>query len=320
MVADGSIPAFSGWEISPYGSLAKPDQSTEEDAQGVGATMNTSAIREGSDMEMFQEGLHNERKRSEAIAQVMALKTGQNYSERLSAISHFTMEIAHHLNNTLTPIICYAQMLSQGSCSPIQEKRLRKITEAAYRAKEIIDGLMSFAGGQPTHVLPIDFKAVTEETIHVAEGMLWLPSRQVEFHAAPGSTTILGDPHQISQAILHLLKNAMQATTDGTRRIQVCIEHEDKAKVALSVRDNGCGIPPEILPKVLLPFFTTREGEGVGLGLSIVNGIAEAHEAEMEISTDIGKGTCVRMVFPAFEEPFPQPPERNHEPLQVVES
>jgi len=291
----------------------------DQDAQGNGATMNATVKREDPESEMPQNGLHNDIRKGESLARVMALKTGQNYSERLSAISHFTMEIAHHLNNSLTPIICYAQMLAQGSCSPVQEKRLRKITEAAYRAKEIIDGLMSFAGGHATHVLPIDLKAVAEETVSVAEGLLWIPSRQIEITADSRPMTILGDPHQISQAVLHLLKNAMQATRDDSRRIHLRIQHQEGTGISLEVEDNGCGIPQDLLPKVLLPFFTTHDGEGVGLGLSIVNGIAEAHEALLEIHTEVGKGTRVRLVFPSFEEQILQPPVRNHEPLQVVE-
>jgi len=131
-----------------------------------------------------------------SMAQVVGIRLQQDYSERLSAISHFSMEIAHHLNNSLTPIIGYAQLLSQGSCSPEQKKRLQKITEAAHHAKEIIDGLIAFAGGQPTQILPVDLNTLTRETIEVAEGLLWLPTRQIQFDPFPGLPPLLGDPHQ----------------------------------------------------------------------------------------------------------------------------
>ncbi len=239
------------------------------------------------------------------IAKVMGVKLHQDYSERLSAISHFSMEIAHHLNNSLTPIICYAQLLTQGAVSQEQKKRLQKITEAAHHAKEIIDGLIAFAGGQPTQVLPVDLNIVARETIEVAEGLLWLPTRQVHFEGSPWNTTLLGDPNQISQVILLLLKNAMQATDYEDRWIDVRTRVDEESRIVLEVEDNGTGIPSEILPKVLLPFFTTHEGEGVGLGLSIVNGISEAHGAHLEIQTEVGKGTLVRISFPPVSENLP---------------
>jgi signal transduction histidine kinase len=140
----------------------------------------------------------------------------------------------------------------------------------------------------------------------VAEGLLWLPSRQVRFTGSPLATPLLGDPHQISQAILLLLKNAMQATDPEERKIEVRTLVTEDSRVVLEVEDNGTGIPGEILPKVLLPFFTTRDGEGVGLGLSIVNGIAEAHGAHLEIQTKVGKGTLIRISFPPAEENLPE--------------
>ncbi len=267
--------------------------------------MNVSVLRDevtehpGSDC--FPTGQGSEK----SLAKVMGIKLRQDYSERLSAISHFSMEIAHHLNNSLTPIICYAQILSQGSVSPEQKKRLQKITEAAHHAKEIIDGLISFGGGQPTHVLPVDLNTVARESIEVAGGLLWLPMRQVHFDGCFPPARLLGDPNQISQVLLLLLKNAMQATDPDDRRIDVRTRIGEDSSIILEVEDNGTGIPSEILPKVLLPFFTTRDGDGVGLGLSIVNGIAEAHGGHLEIQTEVGKGTLVRISFPPAGENLP---------------
>ena len=268
--------------------------------------MNASVIRERASEHQAQDCSQTGQGSERSLSKVMGIKLRQDYSERLSAISHFSMEIAHHLNNSLTPIICYAQLLSQGSASPEQKKRLQKITEAAYHVKEIIDGLISFAAGQPTQVLPVDLNTVARETIEVAEGMLWLPTRQVHLEGATPTVRLLGDPHQISQMLLLLLKNAMQATDAGNRRIVVRTRINEDQRVLLEVEDNGTGIPSEILPKVLLPFFTTRDGDGVGLGLSIVNGIAEAHGAHLEIQTEVGKGTLVSISFPPVEDHLPE--------------
>lgn len=267
--------------------------------------MSVSLLKEVITNDLERESSYSQPGNERSYAKVMGIRLRQDYSERLSAISHFSMEIAHHLNNSLTPIICYAQLLSQGSASPEQKKRLEKITEAAHHAKEIIDGLLSFAGGQPTQILPVELNIVVRETIDLAEGLLWLPSRQVVFDASPELPTLLGDPNQISQMLLHLLKNAMQATDPMTRRIEVRTYVDVNGRIVLEVEDNGTGIASEILPKVLLPFFTTRDGEGVGLGLSIVNGIAEAHGAHLEIQTGEGQGTIILISFPPVAENLP---------------
>ncbi|NUN95227.1 MAG: hypothetical protein HUU16_03545 [Candidatus Omnitrophica bacterium] len=239
---------------------------------------------------------------SEATADAaLAIKSEQQYSERLSAISHFTVEIASHLNNSLTPIICYAQMLEQASCTPAQGTKLRKITEAAYRAKEVIDGLMAFADEQPVRVRRIDLNELVRETVVVARDLLWLPENQVSLELSPEHPTILGDPHQISQAVLHLLRNAMQAarTSGAGTELLVRTFLNNEGKAGVEVVDRGHGIPQEILPKILLPFFTTRPDEGAGLGLSIVHGITEAHGGEIGIETREGNGTAVKLSFPA---------------------
>jgi signal transduction histidine kinase len=239
--------------------------------------------------------------REAAAAKFMEIKERQPYSERLSAISHFSSEVAHHINNSLTPIICYAQMLEQGQATPQQRKRLGKIIESAYRAKELIDGLMAFAEGQPTQVLPMDLSRIVRETLAVAHDLLWLPLDQVKLDLTKEAAVILGDQHQITQALLHLLKNAFQATSNAEREITLKTFVTPNGRTAVEVSDNGSGIPATNLPKVLLPFFTTLQEGGVGLGLSIVHGIAEAHGAALDILTEEGRGTTVRITFPTVE-------------------
>ncbi len=239
--------------------------------------------------------------REVSSAAALGLKSEQQYSERLSAISHFTFEIAHHLNNSLTPIICYAQMLEQASCTPAQGSKLRKISEAAYRAKEIIDGLLAFADEQPVRVRRIDLNELVRETVLVARDLLWLPEGLVRMDLSPEHPTILGDPHQVSQALLHLLRNAQQATPSEGEGKEILVRTflNNEGKAGIEVADQGNGIPQEILPKILLPFFTTRPDEGAGLGLSIVHGITEAHGGEIGIQSCPESGTRIALSFPA---------------------
>jgi signal transduction histidine kinase len=226
------------------------------------------------------------------------------YSERLSAISHFTTEVALQLNNLLTPIICYAQLIAQLSDSGRFRDRLEKILTAARQAKAVMDGLLDFAGKQERHVEKLDLNRIVKETIPIACDLFSLEKGDVEFERDDNPVAFQGDPHQMVQALLHLLRNAAQATQPDQRPIVVRVSREDgngeegTRKVILDVEDRGCGISKKILPKVLLPFFTTREEEGAGLGLSTVFGIVEAHGGDLEIDTEEGKGTTVRISLP----------------------
>jgi len=214
---------------------------------------------------------------------VLGLKANQQYSERLSAISHFSSEIAASLNNSLTPIVGYSQLLSQGQCNGSQREKLGKITEAAFQAKEIIEGLLTFANDQVPQLIQVDLNMVIRETVGWAEDFLSLPKQNVSLKLEEELQPVLGDPHQLTQALLQLLKNAKQSGEGKKCKIEVTTENSEEG-VRLSVRDNGCGMPQSVLPKILLPFFTTRGDDSVGLGLSIANGIVEAHGAELVLS------------------------------------
>lgn len=238
--------------------------------------------------------------RAAGVDTFLTLKGDQNYSERLSAISHFSMEIAHHVNNCLTPIICYAQMLSQSTCTPQQRNKLEKIQEAAAQAKDVIDSLMSFSQGHPTQIAPVDINRVVRESVPVASDLLWLDRDHMVVETPVTPVVILGDFHQLSQALLHILKNSLEATSADNRRVILRSYTNENGEAVLEVTDNGRGIPHKALAKVLLPFFTTAKGERAGLGLAIVSGIAEGHGAEIEIETEEGSGTTVRIVFPAL--------------------
>ena len=229
--------------------------------------------------------------------------TPVRYSERLSAISHFTTEVALQLNNLLTPIICYAQLIGQSGDSVRFRDRLQKILTAARQAKGLMDGLLDFAGKQERHIEKLDLNRIVKETIPIACDLFWLDKGDVEFELDDNPVTFHGDPHQMVQALLHLLRNAAQATQPEQRPVVVRVFRKagdgGGSEVILEVEDCGCGISKKVLPKVLLPFFTTREEEGAGLGLSTVFGIVEAHGGDLEIDTEVGKGTTVRISLPA---------------------
>jgi len=120
--------------------------------------------------------------------------------------------------------------------------------------------------------------------------------------------SIFGDPNQLEQVFLNLISNARDALDDsGERKKELIIasalsEDGGGRSVVVSVKDTGVGIPPEILEKVLEPFFSTKPvGKGTGLGLSLCFGIVEAHRGRLEIKSKQGEGTEVRIILPVQE-------------------
>lgn len=245
----------------------------------------------------------------EAFEQVLKLKFQQTYSERLSAISHFTTTVAARLNDLLTPIVCYSQLMLQSHESQRFQNSIEKILTAAREAKTIMDGLLDFTSEQPRHTESLNLSRIIRETIPIAAELLELNENDVRFEEEAPLPRFKGDPHQMVQVVLHLLRNAIRATVPAERPVVIRASASSnelrrwngtlKTGLVLEVTDRGCGIPQRDLCKVLLPFFTTRPDEGIGLGLSIVYGVVQAHGGDMEIESHVGKGTTIRLFLPA---------------------
>lgn len=225
-------------------------------------------------------------------------KGKQEYSERLSAISHFTSNLASELNNTLTPIVCYSQLLLQADLPDHYKVWLERVLEASDRATEIIRGMLDYSSSQVLFPEKVDLHQTVRESLSMARDLFGLDEKQVTLKAVDPIPLVSGDRSQLVHAFLHLLRNAIDSTPEERRRIKIRIKQDIKGGPILEIKDNGKGIPNKNLPKILLPFFTTH-GEGhAGLGLSIVNGIVESHKAQMDFETEYGKGTLVRVTFP----------------------
>ncbi|MCA9428482.1 MAG: HAMP domain-containing histidine kinase [Candidatus Omnitrophica bacterium] len=232
------------------------------------------------------------------VERMLELKGRQNYSERLSAVSHFTSSLASELNNTLTPIVCYSQLLLQADLPEHYKSWLSRILEASDRATEIIRGMLDFSSNQVLFPEKVDLYQTVRESLSMARDLFGLDEKQVSLKSFRPDPMVSGDRGQLVHAILHLVRNAIDSTQPERRRIKVRIKGDLRENPILEIKDNGKGIPQKNLTKILLPFFTTHEEGHAGLGLSIVNGIVESHKAQLDFETAYGKGTLVRISFP----------------------
>ena len=209
-------------------------------------------------------------------------------SEKLSAIGRLVAGVAHEINNPLTGIIGYSQMLlSMGDLDPMVEKGLRIIKEEADRAVKIIQNLLQFARKHPPQRELTSINLLIQKTLELKEYELRVNNIEVILDLDPDLPLTVVDPHQLQQVFINILTNAQQAIMSaGVKEGRITIKTElinfGEPMIRISIADNGPGIPEEIIDKIFDPFFTTKEvGQGTGLGLSICYGIIKEHNGNI---------------------------------------
>ena len=249
------------------------------------------------------------------LATVERLKATQAQllqAEKLSAIGQLVAGVAHELNNPLTSVIGYAQLLQEeirdagDGAEPATPTGLahdlRRIAEESERAAKIVRNLLAFARRQSAARAEQDVADVMTRVLSLRSYEFRLNAIEVETVFEPGLPPVLGDGGQLQQALLNLLLNAEQAMrARPVRRIRVGARRVPEADaVELFIADTGHGIPEENLRRIFDPFFTTREvGEGTGLGLSICYGIVRDHGGQISVESRVGQGTTFKVLLPA---------------------
>lgn len=245
-----------------------------------------------------------------ALVQLRATQTQLLQAEKLSAIGHLVAGVAHELNNPLTSVIGYAQLLEDqllASADQIQNaaalvQDVRRIAAESERAARIVRNLHAFARRQSAARALHDAGAVLERAVSLREHALSSSGTDVQRKFEPGLPLVRADSHQLQQALVNLILNAEQAMHgSAVRRLVVGSRFDETAgAVELFVTDSGHGIAEADLPRIFDPFFTTRDvGEGTGLGLSICYGIIRDHGGQIAASSPIGNGTTFSILLPA---------------------
>ncbi|HET7698522.1 MAG TPA: ATP-binding protein [Vicinamibacterales bacterium] len=248
------------------------------------------------------------------LATVERLKATQAQllqAEKLSAIGQLVAGVAHELNNPLTSVIGYAQLLQEevreadesGAPAPSGLAHdLRRIAEESERAAKIVRNLLAFARRQSAARSEQDVADLMTRVLSLRAYEFRLNAIEVESRFESGLPAVLGDGGQLQQALLNLLLNAEQAMRARTvRRISVGARRvPDADAIEIFIADTGHGIPEENLRRIFDPFFTTREvGEGTGLGLSICYGIVRDHGGQISVESRVGQGTTFKVLLPA---------------------
>ncbi|HKE90929.1 MAG TPA: ATP-binding protein, partial [Gemmatimonadales bacterium] len=214
-------------------------------------------------------------------------------SEKMSAIGQLIAGIAHDLNNPLASVVGFADFLAEsGDVPQALAEPLRVIRQEAERAATIVKNLLSFARRQEGERLPQPLQPLLESVLALLRNEMMALKVETELFVEPHIPDIEMNPNQIKQVFVNLLNNAAQAIASTGRPGHITVSAKRWLDgVAVSVADDGPGIPEELLPRVFEPFFTTKtEGEGTGLGLSICQGIIKEHGGRITLESSVGVG------------------------------
>lgn len=230
-------------------------------------------------------------------------------ADRLASLGQLAASVAHEINNPISGVLNLSMLLERlmanGTFPPGREAEFRKylgrISSESARVGRIVSDLLAFSRRSKTHRAPADLNKLVRATVGLAEHKLKLINAEVVLELQDNLPQVECDASQIQQVILNLVLNgaqAMQSNSGGKLTIGTRLVAEGN-NVELSVRDTGEGIAPEDLPRIFDPFFTTKaEGKGVGLGLSVLYGIVEAHEGEVDVTSRRNEGSTFLVTLP----------------------
>ncbi|OYT75379.1 MAG: hypothetical protein CFK49_03595 [Armatimonadetes bacterium JP3_11] len=241
----------------------------------------------------------------------------------MSAIGTLAAGVAHELNNPLTAVVGFAQLITEKlrtsrptNWSDTEYERviqaLENLVNGAHRSRDIVGSLLRFArASRPDARSLIDLNQVLRDAFVFTEHLLLRNGITLEKQLATDLPPIWGNAARLQHVFTNLLINAQQATPSGGV-VRVITERSEEPKgVWTYVEDTGEGIAPEELDKIFEPFYT-RKQEGTGLGLSIAKQIVEEHGGEIRVASELGKGARFSVFLPAEEAHTRDPAHENH--------
>lgn len=226
-------------------------------------------------------------------------------ASKLRALGELVAGVAHELNNPLMASQTILHVLEKDLHSDCPNRdRLEVIRRCNERIARIVDHLREFSRQSRPELRPLDINLPIENALLITGQQLLDHQIHLERRLAQGLPNVLGDSNQLEQVFLNLISNARDALDEVERNKELIIETRAEQRagrtwVVAGVRDTGPGIPPEILDKVMEPFFTTKPvGRGTGLGLSLCFKIVEDHGGMLELQSQVGVGTEARVLLP----------------------
>ncbi|MDD9269673.1 ATP-binding protein [Paenibacillus sp. GCM10023248] len=217
-------------------------------------------------------------------------------SEKLSIVGELAAGIAHEIRNPLTTIKGFLQVYKEGNYSRKHNDLLLSELE---RIEAITSEFLSLAKPQLTQLTVTDLRDLVEYTTKILSPEALLKNIEIQLSYEATHFPITGEKNQLKQMFLNIIKNAMESMPEGGE-IQICLRKDGENHGVISIKDHGCGIPEELLPKLGEPFYSLKE-KGTGLGLMICKKIIKQHEGNITYSSKMNEGTLVEIRLPLLQ-------------------
>jgi PAS domain S-box-containing protein len=261
------------------------------------AAVTLSHIRDGSDnivgLVIGIRNLTEERKVADHLGR----------TEKLAAIGELVAGVAHELNNPLTGISTFAQLLLEDNLQGEQFESVSLIKREADRAIGVIRDLLLFARKADARDVPVDINTIVKHTVRLRALASRSGGIEVHMRLDESNPRTRGDEQKLQQVLLNLLVNA-ESAMQGTQLRHLSLTTQRKhGTVQIVISDTGHGMPTSVSQRVFEPFFTTKPpGEGTGLGLSVSYGIIQAHEGTISVESTPEVGTTFTILLPLYSD------------------
>jgi len=227
--------------------------------------------------------------------------------DRMISLGKLVASSVHEINNPIQGLLTFSRLMektlerSQLGPDDLEEFRtyLPLMTSELERCGNIISGLLSFSRHSGIEYRSTDLNEVLKQVLALSQHKMEIQNIRLYVALAPEPLMVEGDMNQLQQCLLNIIFNAIEAMPQGGELSLISEWDSASDRAVVTVRDTGCGISEENLDHIFDPFFTTKqEGEGIGLGLSIVHGIVKAHKGTVEVESKAGEGTAFTLSFP----------------------
>jgi len=281
----------SGYITRPLGELRKLVQTSQKVSQGVLSAR--APVNVGGEVGLVASSFNT------MLDTLQSTQEKLIQSEKLASLGQLAAGVAHELNNPLATILLYADILRRESAlDPQHQTDLETIINETLRCKHIVSGLLNFARQTQVNAQPTSLNDLIQELIGIEKRHPRYEkiSFNLELDAALPLAEL--DAAQLREVLLNLIHNAADAMPDGGE-ITIRTAAKPDGMITIEVQDEGKGIPQEHLSKLFTPFFTTKPvGKGTGLGLAIIYGIVKMHRGQINVQSEVGRGTTFTISLP----------------------
>jgi two-component system, NtrC family, sensor kinase len=220
------------------------------------------------------------------------------HADRLATIGALAAGITHELNEPLSRILGFAQLVQKNpGLPPAALRDVSRIVDASLHAREIVQKLLALGHGATAQVVDCDMNTITAGVLEFLEPRCRAAGIEVRRELSREKLVVMADPTEIRQVIVNLVVNALQAMSVGGR-LTVRVEEKEQSCI-LTVEDTGVGMTPEVMDRIFIPFFTTKdEGRGTGLGLPVIHGILTSRGGSISVRSRVGAGSTFTVRLP----------------------